>query len=1285
MIESFIDRLTSASVRFKWVTIGLAILALVAGIFALTQLKQELIPPIEFPQTVVLAFNSGMEPEAMRDEVTIPIEDAVKDIEGVVNIESTTASGMAFVMIQSEFGLDQEAVRTEIEEAVMRLTYPQGMETPELLTFWLEDLPLTFTSVSSELSTAELKALVESAIVPALQEVQGVADVQVSGGQELPTEPPPTPEPTATSTLEPTAEPTLTPTLEPTPTAEPTATTTEGSPPPTTEAGTGEPVAESEPVALPDSWIQAGAAQGITLTTTADLTPEMVAAIASTAPQMLEVLTPEMLLAMPLEALAALPADYLQGLNPELQAQLAERLAPAEEEETEGPTPTAEPTRDPAMLPDAWQSAGASQGISLVMPEDVTPEIIQGIAGMAPQLLDMLTPESLSRFSPKVLAWLPAEYIEQMDPDLRTKLDEVARPAGGLGTLAADAEEKATELATGAPELSGAWRQPPAEGATNPMPTLETAADLIENGFADTAAELLNMLVESNIPQAPDLLADLTPEVITWLTENEEGFLENINPAVLRLLSPEVLASLPGDFYATLAPELRTELEGIATGTVKVFVPEDTITCVDGKPSLRLTVYKDSEANTVATTHALFDRMAELESEYPGLRFNVTFEQASFVEESISGVTREGILGAIFAVVVILLFLSGTVGGRYRLSWRSTLVTAVSIPLSVFMAFALLKWLPPVANVVLEPLVNATDDISVLGAIVLLLHRMFPVDFTLNIMTLSGMTVAVGRVVDDSIVVLENIYRHIQRGEDRKQAVLVGTRDVSIAILASTVTTAIVFVPIGLVGGIVGQLFLSFGITVAYALGASFLIAVTVVPLLAYLFIRAEHLPEEKGNTLQRWYTPALRWALRNRAIVLVAAGLFFVGSGYLLVQQPRTFLPDLGEVQISANVDLPSGVTMAETADLVSQFEAALDGVEGLGTRQCEIGASGGLQAIASRTLGMEAVDQSLASISISIEDGKRKDELTAIVRQKAEQVFGAEYVTVSGGALTSSVFASFSLVLSGDPEQLATINDEVLAALERVDGLTNVTSDLDNGDMILRVNGQPSVGYSGEIETQDVMGVSDEAKTRVEAIVPTGIMVSEGYETEVQKEGFAQAIQALLISIVVVYLVMVITFRSFVHPFTILFSLPLAIVGAALALWLTGRVVGLPALVGLMMLVGIVVTNAIVLIDRVQANRNKQNMDAEEALVEGGRTRLRPILMTAVATILALTPLALGLTEGALVAAELATVVIGGLFTSTLLTLLIVPVMYKTLDPLTSFGRKQTKKAETPPTDQE
>ena len=180
----------------------------------------------------------------------------------------------------------------------------------------------------------------------------------------------------------------------------------------------------------------------------------------------------------------------------------------------------------------------------------------------------------------------------------------------------------------------------------------------------------------------------------------------------------------------------------------------------------------------------------------------------------------------------------------------------------------------------------------------------------------------------------------------------------------------------------------------------------------------------------------------------------------------------------------------------------------------------------------------------------------------------------------------------------------------------------------------------------------------------------MSEGFESSQQTEGFQQALSALLISIIAVYLVMVITFRSLLEPFVILFSLPMAVIGAAVALWLTESVVGIPVLVGMMMLVGIVVTNAIVLIYRVQANRKKRGMSGREALVEGGRTRLRPILMTAIAAMLALVPLALGLSEGAIIAAELATVVIGGLFTSTFLTLLLVPVMYSLLNRL---GREQ------------
>jgi len=332
----------------------------------------------------------------------------------------------------------------------------------------------------------------------------------------------------------------------------------------------------------------------------------------------------------------------------------------------------------------------------------------------------------------------------------------------------------------------------------------------------------------------------------------------------------------------------------------------------------------------------------------------------------------------------------------------------------------------------------------------------------------------------------------------------------------------------------------------------------------------------------------------------------------------------------------------------------------------------------IAGRMFGMEGgIDQTLANTAIGVEDAGQVDALTIIVRQKAEQVFGADNTIVSGGSFMSSSLSGFSLILSGDPEKLADVNDEVLAALAGIDGLTNVTSNLAEESVILRVDGRPSVEYTGEVETQDAMGLTSTAKAKVQAILPPGIRASEGFESEQQTRGFQEAVKAMLISIVAVYLVMIVTFRSFVHPFTILFSLPLAIIGAAVALWLTSGVVGLSVLVGLMMLVGIVVTNAIVLMDRVQTNRKERGMDARQALVEGGRTRLRPILMTAIATILALVPLAIGFTEGAFIASELARVVIGGLLTSTLLTLVIVPVVYSLLDRLATARRKKPEAA--------
>jgi hypothetical protein len=266
---------------------------------------------------------------------------------------------------------------------------------------------------------------------------------------------------------------------------------------------------EVEPLPLPDSWIQAAAAQNVTLETTDDLTPKIVGTIADFMPQMLEDLTPEMLLAMPADALAAIPESYLETLDAELQQALTERLASVPEPE------------DTGALPASWKAAGQAQGITLEYPEDVTVEIFKGISSMAPQLLQTLTPDNLRRFSPEVLGWFPEDFIQSLDENLRAELDTLAAPVGGLGELAAQAKAEAEALAASAPELSGLWREEP-EDSTGVFPTFETAADLFTTGFTDSAAELLNLLLQSGQPQAPQLLADLTPDVIQWLEENEE-------------------------------------------------------------------------------------------------------------------------------------------------------------------------------------------------------------------------------------------------------------------------------------------------------------------------------------------------------------------------------------------------------------------------------------------------------------------------------------------------------------------------------------------------------------------------------------------------------------------------------------------------------------------------------------------------------------------------------------------------------------------------------------------
>ncbi|GIH96881.1 efflux RND transporter permease subunit [Planobispora siamensis] len=769
------------------------------------------------------------------------------------------------------------------------------------------------------------------------------------------------------------------------------------------------------------------------------------------------------------------------------------------------------------------------------------------------------------------------------------------------------------------------------------------------------------------------------------------------------------------------APE-PVKLEDVATVERE---PADatTLTRTNGEPSLGISITMTPDGNAVAISHAVQEMRADIvRAVGDASEVTVVFDQAPYVERSIEDLTTEGLLGLAFAVLVILVFL---------LSVRSTLVTAVSIPLSVVIALIAL-WLG---------------------------------DYSLNLLTLGALTIAVGRVVDDSIVVLENIKRHMGYGEAKRDAVLAGVREVSGAVTASTLTTVAVFAPIAVVGGMVGQLFAPFAITVTVALLASLLVSLTVIPVLAYWFLKAPVLTPEQARAvreeaeakelrspLQRAYLPVLRFATRRRLVTVLIGIVVFVGTMGLAGRLETNFLDSSGQDTISISQRMPVGTDLASTDAAAKKVEEVLADLESEGVQSYQVNVGGGGGFLGGATGG----GGDRASYSVTVAEETDSTALESTLRERLTALKDAGEITVGGGGgggMGGSANQLQVIVQAPDLATLETAAETVRGAMAGLDGLRDVSSNLEAsaerihvevdrekaaarglseaaigqlvaqrfrgaplgemtldgqaGDVILRsgdapeniddvrelklptaaglieladvadvkkvagptqvtrIDGERSATVSGTATASDLGSVTQEMTTKLEGLtLPAGASYTIGGVSADQAEAFGQLGLAMLAAIAIVFMIMVATFRSFAQPLILLVSIPFAATGAIGLLLLTDTPLGVPALIGMLMLIGIVVTNAIVLIDLINQYR-EQGMGIVDAVVEGGRRRLRPILMTAVATIFALIPMALGLTgSGGFISQPLAIVVIGGLLSSTLLTLVLVPTLYVMLE---------------------
>ncbi len=778
------------------------------------------------------------------------------------------------------------------------------------------------------------------------------------------------------------------------------------------------------------------------------------------------------------------------------------------------------------------------------------------------------------------------------------------------------------------------------------------------------------------------------------------------------------------------APEPKTIAD---VATVKIEDdPVTGISRVNGEPSITIAVSKTPAGNTVAVSKTVQDAIPGLEKSLGhNTKFTVVFDQAPFIQQSIDSLATEGLLGLVFAVIVILVFL---------LSVRSTLVTAISIPVSVLITFI----------------------------------GMQASGYTLNIITLGALTIAIGRVVDDSIVVIENIKRHVSLGEDKVKAITAAVREVAGAVTASTITTVAVFLPLALVGDITGELFRPFALTVTIALAASLFVALTIVPVLAYWFLGTKVARKRPGTSaaaagdtavatdagaagnvvaiardelnhptrLQRAYLPVIRWTLKRPLITILAAVLVLFLSGFMATGLKTNFIGDSGQNTLSVSQTLPAGTSLAAQDDASKKVESVLRGIKGITTVQTAIGSVG--SSLRSAFGGGGGI-----SYSITTDPNADQSALQETVRKKVAAIKDAGEVSIAAasGGFTSSDIAID--IKANSQAELNTAADAVTAAVSKLSVVAQTTSNLSaslpyiavvvdrqkaaqagfseiavgsmvtaamnptaTGSVVInektlsiyidnssapttvaglqaftiptrtgpvplsdlatveQVNGPSSITTTKGVrsatisvtpKTNDVGTASIAVSGAVaKANLPAGATATLGGVTSQQSDAFGQLGLALLVAILIVYVVMVATFKSLRQPVLLLVSIPFAATGAIALQLISGIPLGVPSLIGVLMLIGIVVTNAIVLVDLVNQYRTR-GMKVGEAIVHGAARRLRPILMTAMATIFALLPLGIGLTgHGGFISQPLAIIVIGGLVSSTLLTLVVLPVLY-------------------------
>ncbi len=752
---------------------------------------------------------------------------------------------------------------------------------------------------------------------------------------------------------------------------------------------------------------------------------------------------------------------------------------------------------------------------------------------------------------------------------------------------------------------------------------------------------------------------------------------------------------------------------------------QSSVAKMDGKEVVQISVMKQSDGNTVNVAKEVSKEIEKIKKEYPDLNVSVFFNQAEYINFAISNLAKTALMGGILAVVILLIFLR---------SFKTTLVIALSIPTSIITTFVILYF----------------------------------TGITLNMMTIGGLALGIGMLVDNSIVVLENIYRNRSLGMDRTKASIDGANEVTMAVTASTLTTIAVFIPIVFTGGLAATIFKDFALSIVIALMSSLMIAITLVPMLSSKLVSVKNLEseeaqEKKHGFLVSAYKRILSWSLRHRFITIAVSIAMFVASIAMVASVGAEFFPATDEGMISVSVKLPAGAKIEQVDDVLNEIKASMQDIPEIVSVFTQAGSSGMMSISGGSNTG---------SITVILSELKERDrsvkEISDEIRKISKDIPGAE-ISVSEASMMMMGMSggAISISIKGDDiETLKDISGDFKNMIEAVDGTREVSTSYEDGipqvqivadrgiasqyglttaqigsavknnlsgskatkfkvngneldvvikgdstygqsmsllEMlpvptpvggnvplseiaeikvekgpisIMRENQTRVMTVSGSVVGRDIQSVSTEIEALLKKYeMPNGYSYTFGGETEQIQETFTDLAMVMGVAIILVYMIIAAQFESLVQPLAIMFSVPLALSGGFIGLFVTGLPLNVIGIIGLIILVGIVVNNAIVLVDYINMRRGRGE-DRNVAIMKAGPIRIRPIMMTALTTILGLVPMALGIGEGAELTQSMGVVVIGGLALSTVLTLVVVPVMYTIFDDMTTgFKRKFIK----------